>query len=160
MSDSFTTSPKSRLHVLTIQYLGYHHGSHTRYCVFVHNRTFLAYVAYYQAGHSPANLYVPWRRWGPMCTRFFAGHVPFTWLRYVVAESPAAEEIEAFSAGMYRDRELYVPKLLIRRPEPCKSSTSTFTHLAVARPHQVWGQCELYTLNLRGFPQTTYSRMR
>ncbi|KAF8221337.1 hypothetical protein L208DRAFT_1328446 [Tricholoma matsutake] len=83
MSDSFTTSPKSRLHVLTIQYLGYHHGSHTRYCVFVHNRTFLAYVAYYQAGHSPANLYVPWRRWGPMCTRFFAGHVPFTWLRYV-----------------------------------------------------------------------------
>lgn len=73
-SSTFFTSPNSRLHVISIQYVTNHESF--RYCLFVHNRTFLSYLG-------ETALTVPWDDWGPHHTRLFVGQVPFTWLRYV-----------------------------------------------------------------------------
>jgi hypothetical protein len=78
----FTTSPDSRIHVVSIEYL---HPSHTpttrpRYCLFVHNDTLLSYTSSYVP---PEGRTIQWAEWGPHRTRFLVHHVPFEWMRCV-----------------------------------------------------------------------------
>lgn len=75
----FTTSPNSRIHVMSVQYANIDHRAHPSYCFFIHNHALMAYISAYNMGHRFDLM--PWNAWGPHNTRFLARQVPFHWLR-------------------------------------------------------------------------------
>jgi hypothetical protein len=77
----FTTSPKSRIHVMSIQYDSIDHHAHPSYCFFIHNHALLEYISTYSFRNEYDMFTIPWENWGPRNTRFLARQVPFHWLR-------------------------------------------------------------------------------
>ncbi|KAF8879597.1 hypothetical protein BD779DRAFT_1551441 [Infundibulicybe gibba] len=77
----FTTSPESRLHVISMQYST--SGAHTNFVLFVHNRTFHSLIASYRNQGTMKPLVLLWSAWGPRQTRFLQQVYSFPWLRFV-----------------------------------------------------------------------------
>lgn len=79
----FTTSPASRIHVVSVQYVGDQTGmpmNRPRFMFFFHNHTALKYLVDNINGPTEA-AEIPWDAWGPKATRFLVHHIPFMWLR-------------------------------------------------------------------------------
>lgn len=74
---SFTTSPDSRIHVLSARYSN--PFEHT-YTMFVHNRTFLAYAS---DPRGTQRRDVHWDAWGEHNTRFWNRRISNNWMRCV-----------------------------------------------------------------------------
>ncbi|KAF5376483.1 hypothetical protein D9615_008641 [Tricholomella constricta] len=81
--EPFSTSPSSRLHVMSIQYDAPDATSHTHMRLFVHNRTFMKFVTSYFSKDFPEPEYALWIQWGPRATRMDKSFHPYTWLRWV-----------------------------------------------------------------------------
>ena len=79
----FTTSPDSRIHVVSVEYMPKESGIsfRPRYCFFIHNRFLLSYTMHNKV---PRGTAVPWAEWGSSNTRFLVHYVPFQWLRFIV----------------------------------------------------------------------------
>ncbi|KAF8625451.1 hypothetical protein AX17_006852 [Amanita inopinata Kibby_2008] len=89
----FTTSPDSRIQVISVGYRSAHAPVANAHCFFyVHNHILERYVQRYEqleadrGGRPMEPIDVPWEDWGLEHSRFYITRTPSHWLRYVQGE--------------------------------------------------------------------------